>query len=225
MKKNNVVVLQNVSKIYQMEGVSVTALISASLQIQAGEFVSIMGPSGSGKSTLMHLIGCLDTPTTGKVFIEGEDVSGLSEEALAKIRNQKIGFVFQSFNLLPRTSALTNVTLPLFYAGKNAAESETLAREALIKVGLEKRMAHFPNQLSGGEQQRIAIARALVNKPLIILADEPTGSLDTKTGETIMNIFRQLNQKGQTVVIVTHEIAIARQARRIIKIKDGEIQA
>ncbi|PIS13865.1 macrolide ABC transporter ATP-binding protein [Candidatus Shapirobacteria bacterium CG09_land_8_20_14_0_10_47_13] len=208
-----------------MEGVSVTALISASLQIQAGEFVSIMGPSGSGKSTLMHLIGCLDTPTTGKVFIEGEDVSGLSEEALAKIRNQKIGFVFQSFNLLPRTSALTNVTLPLFYAGKNAAESETLAREALIKVGLEKRMAHFPNQLSGGEQQRIAIARALVNKPLIILADEPTGSLDTKTGETIMNIFRQLNQKGQTVVIVTHEIAIARQARRIIKIKDGEIQA
>ena len=225
MKKNNVVVLQNVSKIYQMEGVSVTALISASLQIQAGEFVSIMGPYGSGKSTLMHLIGCLDTPTTGKVFIEGEDVSGLSEEALAKIRNQKIGFVFQSFNLLPRTSALTNVTLPLFYAGKNAAESETLAREALIKVGLEKRMAHFPNQLSGGEQQRIAIARALVNKPLIILADEPTGSLDTKTGETIMNIFRQLNQKGQTVVIVTHEIAIARQARRIIKIKDGEIQA
>jgi len=225
VKKNNVVVLQNVSKIYQMEGVSVTALISASLQIQAGEFVSIMGPSGSGKSTLMHLIGCLDTPTTGKVFIEGEDVSGLSEEALAKIRNQKIGFVFQSFNLLPRTSALTNVTLPLFYAGKNAAESETLAREALIKVGLEKRMAHFPNQLSGGEQQRIAIARALVNKPLIILADEPTGSLDTKTGETIMNIFRQLNQKGQTVVIVTHEIAIARQARRIIKIKDGEIQA
>lgn len=224
MKKNNLVVLQNVSKIYQMEGVAVPALISTSLAIRAGEFVSIMGPSGSGKSTLMHLIGCLDTPTTGKVFIEGEDVSRLSEEKLAKIRNQKIGFVFQSFNLLPRTSALANVTLPLFYAGKNGVESERLAREALIEVGLEKRMTHFPNQLSGGEQQRIAIARALVNKPLIVLADEPTGSLDTKTGQAIMNIFRQLNQKGQTVIIVTHEIEIAQQARRIIKIKDGEIQ-
>lgn len=180
MKKSNLVVLQNVSKIYQMEGVAVPALISASLQIKAGEFVSIMGPSGSGKSTLMHLIGCLDTPTTGRVLIEGEDVSRLSEEKLARIRNEKIGFIFQAFNLLPRTSALTNVTLPLFYAGKSAAEGEALARQSLIAVGLEKR--------------------------------------------AIMDIFRQLNQKGQTVVIVTHEIEIAKQAKRIIKIKDGEIQ-
>ena len=223
MKKSNLVVLQNVSKIYQMDGVSVPALINASLQIRAGEFVSIMGPSGSGKSTLMHLIGCLDTPTTGKVLIEGEDVSGLSEEKLARIRNKKIGFIFQSFNLLPRTSALANVALPLFYAGKNTAEGEALARESLTEVGLEKRMTHFPNQLSGGEQQRIAIARALVNKPLIVLADEPTGSLDTKTGKEIMEIFQNLNRRGQTVVVVTHEASIARLTKRIIKIKDGKL--
>ncbi|MBL7150522.1 ABC transporter ATP-binding protein [Candidatus Microgenomates bacterium] len=218
--------LKNVSKIYQMDSIQVKALDNISLEIKKGEFVSIMGSSGSGKSTLMHIMGCLDIPTAGKVIFEGEDVSRLNEAELAKIRNQKIGFVFQGFNLLPRTSALANVELPLIYTHlDNQKKEKKKAAEILKMVGLEKRKNHFPSQLSGGEQQRVAIARALVNNPLIILADEPTGNLDSKTGKEIMEIFQELNKKGNTIIIVTHEARIARCAQRIIKLKDGKIVA
>ena len=217
--------LKNVSKIYQMDSIQVKALDNISLEIKKGEFVSIMGSSGSGKSTLMHIMGCLDIPTAGKVIFEGEDVSRLNEAELAKIRNQKIGFVFQGFNLLPRTSALANVELPLIYTHlDNQKKEKKKAAEILKMVGLEKRKNHFPSQLSGGEQQRVAIARALVNNPLIILADEPTGNLDSKTGKEIMEIFQELNKKGNTIIIVTHEAQIARCAQRIIKLKDGKIK-
>ena len=218
--------LKNVSKIYQMDSIQFKALDNISLEIKKGEFVSIMGSSGSGKSTLMHIMGCLDIPTAGKVIFEGEDVSRLNEAELAKIRNQKIGFVFQGFNLLPRTSALANVELPLIYTHlDNQKKEKKKAAEILKMVGLEKRKNHFPSQLSGGEQQRVAIARALVNNPLIILADEPTGNLDSKTGKEIMEIFQELNKKGNTIIIVTHEARIARCAQRIIKLKDGKIVA
>ena len=218
--------LKNVSKIYQMDSIQVKALDNISLEIKKGEFVSIMGSSGSGKSTLMHIMGCLDIPTAGKVIFEGEDVSRLNETELAKIRNQKIGFIFQSFNLLSRTSALANVELPLIYTHlDNQKKEKKKAAEILKMVGLEKRKNHFPSQLSGGEQQRVAIARALVNNPLIILADEPTGNLDSKTGKEIMEIFQELNKKGNTIIIVTHEAQIARCAQRIIKLKDGKIVA
>jgi len=217
--------LKNVSKIYQMDSIQVKALDNISLEIKKGEFVSIMGSSGSGKSTLMHIMGCLDIPTAGKVIFEGEDVSRLNEAELAKIRNQKIGFVFQGFNLLPRTSALANVELPLIYTHlDNQKKEKKKAAEILKMVGLEKRKNHFPSQLSGGEQQRVAIARALVNNPLIILADEPTGNLDSKTGKEIMEIFQELNKEGNTIIIVTHEAQIARCAQRIIKLKDGKIK-
>jgi putative ABC transport system ATP-binding protein len=215
--------LVNVSKVYRPDSLKVHALKNINLEIKKGEFVALMGPSGSGKSTLMHIAGCLDTPTTGKVIFDGKKVGQLSEKALAKIRNEKIGFVFQSFNLIPRTTAQDNVSLPLFYADKTPEKSKKIAGQALKRVGLEERMDHFPNQLSGGEQQRVAIARALVNNPLVIFADEPTGNLDTKTGEEIMAIFRQLNRKGHTVVIVTHEMAIAKSAKRTVRIKDGVI--
>lgn len=216
--------LENVSKIYQLGEITVPALKKASLEIKKGEFVAIMGPSGSGKSTLMHIAGCLDTPSSGKVFLEGKKVSDLSEAELAKIRNEKIGFVFQTFNLVPRTTALDNVCLPLVYKGLSLDERRKKAMSVLKDMGLEKRVLHFPNQLSGGEQQRVAIARALVNNPAIILADEPTGNLDTKAGTEIMKILRQLNQKGNTVVVVTHEAHIAKFAKRTIKIRDGEIE-
>jgi putative ABC transport system ATP-binding protein len=217
--------LKNVSKIYKMDGLQVKALDNVSLSIQKGDFLAIQGPSGSGKSTLMHLMGCLDTPTKGEVIFDGEDISELNEAELAKIRNQKVGFVFQTFNLLPRTSALANVELPLIYTSlNNRTQERTRATKILKMVGLKKRTDHFPSQLSGGEQQRVAIARALVNKPAIIFADEPTGNLDSKSGKEIMAIFQRLNQAGNTIVIVTHDSQIAHYAKKIIRIKDGRIQ-
>lgn len=216
--------LRDVSKIYKMGHVEIKALDNVSLSIQKGEFVAIQGPSGSGKSTLMHLMGCLDTPTKGKIIFDGENVSQLNEGSLAKIRNQKVGFVFQTFNLLPRTTALANVELPLLYTQLNSPSRERdVAKKVLNAVGLGERALHFPSQLSGGEQQRVAIARALVNRPSIILADEPTGNLDSKTGKEILAIFQRLNKEGNTIVIVTHELAIAGHAQKIIKLKDGKI--
>ncbi|MBL7159660.1 ABC transporter ATP-binding protein [Candidatus Microgenomates bacterium] len=217
--------LTSVSKIYQMGGLEVKALDNVSLEIKKGEFVAIQGPSGSGKSTLMHLIGCLDTPTKGKIVFEDEDISQLNETQLAKIRNKKVGFVFQTFNLLPRTSALDNVTLPLTYTGlNNLRQEKEVAKQFLQMVGLSKRINHYRSQLSGGEQQRVAIARALVNHPSIIFADEPTGNLDSKSGKEVMTIFQKLNQEGNTIVVVTHNPKIAEYAKRIIKIEDGKIK-
>lgn len=216
--------LINVSKIYKMDGVEIKALDGISLEIEEGEFVAVVGPSGSGKSTLMHIAGCLDTPTQGKVILEGKEVSRLGEEELAKIRNQKIGFVFQAFNLLPRTTALENVTLPLNYSGLSPKESVLRAKRALGIVNLTSRLGHFPSQLSGGEQQRVAIARALVNNPKIILADEPTGNLDSQSGREIMEILKRLNERGRTIVVVTHDPEIGSYARRLIQIRDGKIE-
>ncbi|MBI2034792.1 MAG: ABC transporter ATP-binding protein [Candidatus Levybacteria bacterium] len=222
--REKVLELINVSKLYKLGDHTIKALDKASLAIRDGEFVSIIGPSGSGKSTLMHLMGLLDTPTSGSVFLDGEDISSLSEEELARIRNKKIGFVFQQYNLLPRTTALDNVGLPLLYtSGVSKAEIEKRAKEALMLVGLSDRMYHFSSQLSGGQQQRVAIARSLVNNPTLILADEPTGNLDTKTGDEIMKIFEKLNKQGKTIVLVTHEQDIAKKAKRIIKMRDGKV--
>jgi len=215
--------LSNVSKTYGTDSHSVTVLKKVNLEIKKGDFTALMGPSGSGKSTLMHIAGCLDVPTSGKVIFENKDVSKLSEAELAQIRNKKIGFVFQSFNLIPRTTALDNVQLPLIYAGINTEKRKKRAQEVLEQLGLKERITHFPNQLSGGEQQRTAIARALVNKPSIILADEPTGNVDSKTGKEIIEIFKKLNKDGNTVVLVTHDEKIAQNAKKIIKIYDGKI--
>lgn len=216
--------LIRVSKIYHLGDVEIKALDNISLQIYPGEFVAIQGPSGSGKSTLMHLIGCLDVPTQGKVILDDQDVSQMNEAQLASVRNRKIGFIFQSFNLLPRTSALVNVGLPLIYNQINNPSLERIrAKEALKEVGLENRATHTTAQLSGGEQQRVAIARALVNQAALILADEPTGNLDSKTGKEIMLILKKLNQAGRTVVMVTHDRQIAKYARKIIKIIDGRV--
>ncbi len=203
----------------------VNALLNVSLEINTGEFISIIGPSGSGKSTLMHLLGALDTPTNGNIIIDKEPISNLDEAELAKIRNKKVGFVFQQFNLLPKTSAWQNVEIPLIYAGIGSNEKRMeLAMAMLKKLGLEARLYNHPNQLSGGQQQRVAIARALINNPSIILADEPTGNLDTKTGKEIMALFRQLNQtEKRTIILVTHDPALAKQTQRQIKIKDGKI--
>jgi len=214
--------LDSVGKTYQMGEVAVQALRGVSCRIEKGEMVAIMGPSGCGKSTLMHIMGCLDTPTSGKYFLDEAEVSRLSDSQLAGVRNKKIGFVFQTFNLIPRTSALANVELPLLYG--NVGNGNKQAREALERVGMGHRAAHMPNQLSGGEQQRVAIARALVNNPSIILADEPTGNLDSRSSLEIIAILERLNREdGITIVVVTHEAEIAARARRIISLRDGQI--
>jgi len=215
--------IQDLSKVYSMGDIEVNALIDINLRIGKGEFVSVMGPSGSGKSTLMNILGCLDKPTRGKFFLDGEDVSGLDDDALAGIRNKKIGFVFQSFNLLPRMTALHNVELPMIYSGIRREKRIKMAMKALEKVNLSDRIYHQPNELSGGQRQRVAIARTLVNNPSIILADEPTGNLDTKSGEEIMEIFKLLNEEGVTILLVTHEKNIAEYSKRIVTFRDGRI--
>ena len=219
-----VILTHKLTRNYDMGGEVVHALRGVDFQIRRNEFVAIMGPSGSGKSTLMNLIGCLDTPTTGEYWLNGQKVSDLSDDELARIRNKEIGFVFQTFNLLPRANALHNVELPLIYAGQPAQARRAQAARALERVGLGDRMEHRPNELSGGQRQRVAIARALVNEPSILLADEPTGNLDSGTGEEIMRLFRELHDSGQTIVLVTHEHDIAAHARRQIHLRDGLIE-
>ncbi len=222
---DKVIEINDIVKNYQVGSVIVRALRSLSVNIDRNEYVAIMGPSGSGKSTLMNLIGCLDTPTSGSYKLNGTDVSKMEDNFLAEIRNKEIGFVFQTFNLLPRYSALENVTLPLIYAGIPRVEREQLAMETIEQVGLSDRMTHKPNELSGGQRQRVAIARALVNKPSIILADEPTGNLDSKTSIDIMGLLDEIHRKGNTVIVVTHEEEIAKHAARIIRLIDGTISA
>ena len=216
--------IKKITKVYKMGEVLVNALRGVSFHIDKGQFVAIMGPSGSGKSTLMHIIGCLDHPTEGIFIMDGEDISKVNDNKLAEIRNKKIGFVFQQFNLLARTTILYNVEVPLIYAGVNSKKRKKLAEQALENVGLSNRLKHRPNEISGGEIQRAAIARALVNNPLIILADEPTGNLDSKNGEEIMKIFHKLHQEGHTIIMVTHELEVAKYAQRIIHLHDGLIE-
>jgi len=222
---DDVIRIDELVRVYQMGEVEVRALDGISLRIAPGEFVAVMGPSGSGKSTFMNIVGCLDRPTAGKYFLDGVDVSGLDRDERAEIRNGKIGFVFQSFNLLARTSALDNVELPLIYSsdGHSAEQRRTKALRCLEIVGLANRWDHQPSQLSGGQQQRVAIARALINDPKLILADEPTGNLDTKTSEEVMGVFQRLNDEGKTVVLITHEADIADNARRVVAFRDGKL--
>jgi putative ABC transport system ATP-binding protein len=220
---DNVIEIQNIVKTYQIGSVFVRALRSVTIDIKRNEYVAIMGPSGSGKSTLMNLVGCLDTPTSGSYILNGIDVSKMEDDYLAEIRNKEIGFIFQTFNLLPRYTALENVTLPLIYAGFSKADREKVAIDTLNQVGLSDRMDHKPNELSGGQRQRVAIARALVNNPSIILADEPTGNLDSKTSIDIMRLLDQIHKDGNTVIVVTHEEDIAKHAARIIRLFDGEV--
>lgn len=217
--------LKNISKRYLIGSVEVNALRSIDLKIEKGEYVALMGPSGSGKSTLMNIIGCLDTPSGGEYFLNGKEVSKMSEDELAEVRNREIGFIFQTFNLVPRSNALDNVALPLVYAGYKREERIRKAKESLNDVGLGDRMTHKPNELSGGQRQRVAVARALVNNPSIILADEPTGNLDSKTSEEIMALFDQIHKRGNTIIVVTHEEEIARHALRIVRIKDGQVES
>lgn len=222
---NNIITIENISKVYKMGDEIIKALKSVSLAIDKNEYVALMGPSGSGKSTLMNILGCLDSPTSGTYILNDIDVSSMSDGELAEVRNKQIGFVFQTFNLLPRLSALDNVALPLVYAGYSKQQRIEKATEALNKVGLGDRMTHKPNELSGGQRQRVAIARALVNDPAIILADEPTGNLDTKTSVEIMGIFERIHNAGNTIIVVTHEPDIADHAHRIIKLRDGLVEA
>ncbi|MDP1721778.1 MAG: ABC transporter ATP-binding protein [Candidatus Gottesmanbacteria bacterium] len=220
---SDVLRISHISKIYTMDGVEFTAVGDVSLSVKHGEYVAIMGPSGSGKSTLMHIIGCLDRPTAGRVEIVGQDISHASDHVLARIRNTSIGFVFQQFNLLRRTSAIANVELPLVYRGIGGGERRSIAEKILRQVGLGDKLNNFPSQLSGGQQQRVAIARALVTDPQILLADEPTGNLDSKSGTEILELFEGLHKNGRTIILVTHDADVARQARRIVRIADGKI--
>jgi len=222
--ENTVILTNGLTKNYELGAETVHALQGVDLQIDRGEFVAIMGPSGSGKSTLLNLIGCLDTPSSGQYWLSGQEVSKLDDNDLAAIRNRQVGFVFQTFNLLPRTTALHNVELPLIYAGLPARERRERAREALEAVGLGDRVEHHPNELSGGERQRVAIARALVNQPSLILADEPTGNLDSQTSSEIMDIIVRLHERGETILLVTHEHDIAEYAHRLVTLRDGQIE-
>ena len=223
--EDEVITLRNITSDFPLGTEIVKVLKGISLSVKRGQYVALMGPSGSGKSTLMNLLGCLDTPTSGEYILNGHDVSSLEDSELAEIRNKEIGFVFQTFNLLPRITALQNVALPMIYAGVGLSERMRRAEEALVSVGLANRMEHRPNQLSGGQRQRVAIARALVNHPSIILADEPTGNLDSKTSIEIMQLFQKIYEQGNTIIIVTHEEDIAEHAHRIIRLRDGQIYA
>lgn len=221
----NIIKIRNIIRDFELGQEIVHVLKGIDLDIEKGEYVAIMGPSGSGKSTLMNLIGCLDTPTGGSYILNGKDVSQMSDDELAEVRNKEIGFVFQTFNLLPRTTALDNVALPMVYAGASKKERTERAIKVLNDVGLSDRMDHRPNQLSGGQRQRVAVGRALVNKPSIILADEPTGNLDSKTGVEIMNLFEDIHKAGNTIIVVTHEEEIAAHAQRVIRLRDGMIES
>ena len=222
---SKIIVTNDIQKTYKMGEEVVRALKSISIDVDKGEYVAFMGPSGSGKSTLMNIIGCLDTPTSGTYILNGKDVSHMTENELAEIRNKEIGFVFQTFNLLPRATCLENVALPLIYAGYGKKDRDEMAFQALKNVGLSDRVQHRPNELSGGQRQRVAIARALVNNPSIILADEPTGNLDSKTSHDIMELFHELHQKGNTIIMVTHEDDIAHYAHRVVRLRDGLVES
>ena len=219
----DIIVVENLHKVYKMGDVDVHALKGITLTIKKGEFISVMGPSGSGKSTFMNILGCLDKPTSGRYLLEGNDISSLDKDELANIRNKKIGFVFQNFNLLSRSTAIENVELPLIYNGISSDKRSKHAKEALFMLGLDGREKHYPTQLSGGEQQRVAIARAIINKPSIILADEPTGNLDSNTSIELMEIFKRLNNDGKTIIMITHETDIAAYAERVVMFRDGKV--
>lgn len=225
LPNNALISLEGIQRLYSMGDETIYALRGIDLQIKRNEYVALMGPSGSGKSTLMNLIGCLDSPSSGSYWLNGQDVAGLSDNRLAEIRNREIGFVFQTFNLLPRLTALDNVALPLVYAGVSELERRERAHDVLKQVGLQDRVGHRPNELSGGQRQRVALARALVNKPSLILADEPTGNLDSKTSVEIMEMFASIHALGNTIVVVTHEEDIARHAHRMVRLKDGRIES